>query len=101
MNLDRVSNEEKLELCRKYFRGGFLLLPFLWVVNVVWFFREAFWAPPFGEQQQIKRYVVRSALGAGLWGVSLGVWIGLFQTRRGQWGALGDALSFTQPMGVP
>ncbi|XP_050161880.1 gamma-secretase subunit PEN-2 [Myiozetetes cayanensis] len=101
MNLDRVSNEEKLELCRKYFRGGFLLLPFLWVVNVLWFFREAFWAPPFGEQQQIKRYVVRSAVGAGLWGVALGVWIGLFQTRRGQWGALGDALSFTQPMGVP
>ncbi|NXK93686.1 PEN2 secretase, partial [Formicarius rufipectus] len=55
MNLDRVSNEEKLELCRKYFRGGFLLLPFLWVVNVVWFFREAFVAPPFGEQPQIKR----------------------------------------------
>uniref|UniRef100_A0A674GAU5 Presenilin enhancer, gamma-secretase subunit n=1 Tax=Taeniopygia guttata TaxID=59729 RepID=A0A674GAU5_TAEGU len=45
----------------------------------------------------------RAALGAGagLWGLGLGLWVGLFQTRRGQWGALGDALSFTQPMGEP
>ncbi|KAM6999489.1 LOW QUALITY PROTEIN: gamma-secretase subunit PEN-2 [Passerculus sandwichensis] len=100
MNLERVSNEEKLQLCRKYYLGGFLLLPFLWLVNVV-FFREAFLAPPYGEQPRIKAYVLRSALGAGLWGLGLGVWVGLFQTRRGQWGALGDALSFTQPMGEP
>ncbi|XP_071277378.1 gamma-secretase subunit PEN-2 [Agelaius tricolor] len=101
MNLERVSNEEKLQLCRKYYLGGFLLLPFLWLVNVLWFFRDAFLAPPFGEQPRIKKYVLRSALGAGLWGLGLGVWVGLFQTRRGQWGALGDALSFTQPMGEP
>uniref|UniRef100_A0A8D2M2H8 Gamma-secretase subunit PEN-2 n=1 Tax=Zonotrichia albicollis TaxID=44394 RepID=A0A8D2M2H8_ZONAL len=54
MNLERVSNEEKLQLCRKYYLGGFLLLPFLWLVNVVWFFRPAFLAPPFGEQPRIK-----------------------------------------------
>ncbi|XP_062368359.1 gamma-secretase subunit PEN-2 isoform X2 [Cinclus cinclus] len=101
MNLERVSNEEKLELCRKYYLGGFLLLPFLWLVNVLWFSREAFLAPPFGEQPRIKHYVVRSAVGAALWGLGLGVWVGLFQTRRNQWGALGDALSFTQPMGEP
>ncbi|XP_058716052.1 gamma-secretase subunit PEN-2 isoform X1 [Poecile atricapillus] len=81
--------------------GGFLLLPFLWLVNVLWFFREAFLAPPFGEQPRIKRYVLRSAVGAALWGLGLGVWVGLFQSRRSQWGALGDALSFTQPMGEP
>ncbi|NXO00340.1 PEN2 secretase, partial [Rhinopomastus cyanomelas] len=54
MNLERVSNEEKLELCRKYYLGGFLLLPFLWLVNVLWFFREAFWAPPSPQQQQLR-----------------------------------------------
>ncbi|XP_068855913.1 gamma-secretase subunit PEN-2 [Aphelocoma coerulescens] len=101
MNLERVSNEEKLQLCRKYYLGGFVLLPFLWLVNVLWFFRAAFLAPPFGEQPRLKRYVLRSAVGAGLWGLGLGLWVALFQTRRGQWGALGDALSFTQPMGEP
>ncbi|XP_054660937.1 gamma-secretase subunit PEN-2 isoform X1 [Grus americana] len=55
MNLERVSNEDKLELCRKYYLGGFALLPFLWLVNVLWFFREAFVAPPYGEQPLLRR----------------------------------------------
>lgn len=36
------------------FSGGFALLPFLWLVNVVWFFREAFFKPAYTEQLQIK-----------------------------------------------
>ncbi|XP_064900080.1 gamma-secretase subunit PEN-2 [Patagioenas fasciata] len=101
MNLGRVSNEEKLELCRKYYRGGFALLPFLWLVNVLWFFREAFVVQPYGEQQQIRTYVRRSALGLGLWGAALGLWVGLFQSQRQSWGALGDYLAFTLPLGTP
>ncbi|XP_025048159.1 gamma-secretase subunit PEN-2, partial [Alligator sinensis] len=54
MNLERVPNEEKLNLCRKYYLGGFALLPFLWLVNVLWFFREAFLAPAYTQQLQIK-----------------------------------------------
>lgn len=34
--------------------GGFAFLPFLWLVNVVWFFREAFLKPAYTEQLQIK-----------------------------------------------
>lgn len=34
--------------------GGFALLPFLWLVNVVWFFREAFIKPTYAEQLQIR-----------------------------------------------
>ncbi|XP_078286406.1 gamma-secretase subunit PEN-2 [Rhinoraja longicauda] len=59
MNLERVSNEEKLNLCRKYYLGGFALLPFLWLVNSVWFFREAFTKPQFNEQVQIKKFKTR------------------------------------------
>lgn len=99
MNLERLPNEEKLSLCRKYYLGeiallltfvclrihlffniviyhfceiiffsvtitnvnflllcigGFAFLPFLWLVNVVWFFREAFIKPTYTEQLQIK-----------------------------------------------
>lgn len=121
MNLERLPNEEKLSLCRKYYLGesininphvpflysctsyscfvysrlvtlavslffqlrrnfelmrlkifqwlvndyfckiflfispgGFAFLPFLWLVNVVWFFREAFLKPAYTEQLQIK-----------------------------------------------
>uniref|UniRef100_A0AAZ3P846 Gamma-secretase subunit PEN-2 n=1 Tax=Oncorhynchus tshawytscha TaxID=74940 RepID=A0AAZ3P846_ONCTS len=54
MNLERLPNEEKLTLCRKYYFGGFAFLPFLWLVNVVWFFKEAFVEPTYTEQLQIK-----------------------------------------------
>lgn len=34
--------------------GGFAFLPFLWLVNIFWFFREAFLVPAYTEQSQIK-----------------------------------------------
>ncbi|XP_061300450.1 gamma-secretase subunit PEN-2 [Pezoporus flaviventris] len=101
MNLERVSNEDKLELCRKYYLGGFALLPFLWLVNVLWFFREAFVVPPYGEQALIRRYVRRSAVGLSLWVLALGAWVGVFQTQRARWGGWGDLLAFTLPLGTP
>lgn len=32
-----------------------MLLPFMWAINAVWFFKEAFTKPPFEEQEQIKK----------------------------------------------
>lgn len=91
MNLERIPNEEKLSLCRRYYlgmlwqwdimtrcdvfsvilvfivlicsSGGFAFLPFLWLVNVLWFFREAFLKPTYTEQLQIKscEYVTEHA----------------------------------------
>jgi hypothetical protein len=34
---------------------GFALLPFVWVVNVVWFFDAAFKKAPFDEQNAIRK----------------------------------------------
>ncbi|XP_067874711.1 gamma-secretase subunit PEN-2 [Heterodontus francisci] len=101
MNLERVSNEDKLDLCRKYYLGGFALLPFLWLVNVVWFFREAFLKPQFNEQPQIRKYVKWSAVGLLLWIAALTTWISIYQTLRPDWGAVGDYISFTIPLGIP
>lgn len=101
MNLERVTNEDKLSLCRKYYRGGFILLPFLWLVNSIWFFKEAFMKPQYQEQAEIKKYVVRSAVGVLGWTVVLTVWISIYQHFRPQWGATGDYMSFTIPFGIP
>ncbi|TKC45922.1 hypothetical protein EI555_005182 [Monodon monoceros] len=65
MNLERVSNEEKLNLCRKYYLGGFAFLPFLWLVNIFWFFREAFLVPAYTEQSQIKGCESRAQMKGG------------------------------------
>uniref|UniRef100_A0A8C2IDU4 Gamma-secretase subunit PEN-2 n=4 Tax=Cyprinus carpio TaxID=7962 RepID=A0A8C2IDU4_CYPCA len=100
MNLERMPNEEKLSLCRRYYLGGFAFLPFLWLVNVLWFFKEAFLKPAYTEQPQIKSYIKKSALGLILWVAVLTTWITIFQHFRARWGEVGDYLSFTIPLGT-
>ncbi|XP_069193212.1 uncharacterized protein pen-2 isoform X1 [Procambarus clarkii] len=55
MSLAKMPNERKLTLCRKYYMAGFALLPFMWAINAMWFFKEAFWTPPYPEQKQIRK----------------------------------------------
>lgn len=100
MNLEKVDNEEKLKLCRKYFIGGFLALPFLWFVNVVWFYKYAFINSPFPQQPEIKKYVIRSGVGASIWIMALVAWNVVFQINRAGWGAMGDMISFNIPSGM-
>lgn len=101
MDLAKVKDDEKLRLCRWYYRGGFFILPFLWFVNAVWFFKEAFVRPPFDEQKTIRGYVIKSGIGATVWFVALVVWVVFFQLKRAEWGATGDYLSFITPTGIP
>ncbi|XP_022109553.1 gamma-secretase subunit PEN-2-like [Acanthaster planci] len=101
MNLDKVPDVDKLELCRKYYIGGFFLLPFLWFINFIWFFKEAFIRPPFEEQKQMKKYLIKSCIGSVIWTAALVAWITLFQLNRARWGATSDAISFIIPQGIP
>lgn len=96
----KVTPEQKLDLCRKYFIFGFAFLPFLWAVNAVWFAKEAFMKKPeYEEQKSLKKYVVASAIGALSYFVAFVAWIVVFSNNRAQWGELGDRLSFNIPTG--
>ena len=55
MNLEssKVTSEEKVELCKKYFYLGWLALPFVWGINAVWFYKEAFIKPEFPGQVRV------------------------------------------------
>ncbi len=98
----KVSDGDKLALCKRYFFLGFAMLPFLWVVNAVWFFREAFVRKPeFEEQKSLKRLVSASAALSAAFIVGLIAWIAVFVTHRAEWGAVGDKLSFNIPTGSP
>ncbi|XP_033757803.1 gamma-secretase subunit PEN-2-like [Pecten maximus] len=101
MDLKRMSNEDKLSLCRKYYIGGFAMLPFLWFVNSVWFFKEAFIHPSYNEQKQIRTYVIRSIIGTVIWLAIIITWVIVFQSNRVTWGIIGDRLSFVLPRGIP
>ena len=96
----KVTPEDKVNLCRKYFFLGFALLPFLWGVNAVWFLREAFFKrPEYPEQKILKRYVLASGFGAGVFLVGFVSWIVVFSQHRAEWGAMADWISFNIPTG--
>ncbi|MCL4128851.1 UNVERIFIED_CONTAM: hypothetical protein GTU68_006383 [Idotea baltica] len=101
MRVEALPNTEKLSLCRKYYMAGFALLPFMWAVNALWFFKEAFLVPAYAEQKKIKIYVVVSAIGALIWLSALITWMITFQRVRSSWGETGDNLSFMIPKGTP
>ncbi|XP_034244318.1 gamma-secretase subunit pen-2-like [Thrips palmi] len=101
MDLTKVRNERKLEICRLYARAGWAFLPLLWAVNFVWFYKAAFTADPYPEQKEIKRYVLLSGVGALLWIIALTIWIVLYQTHRIEWGDWGESISFIIPTGSP
>jgi len=97
MNLERVSADEKVKLCRKYFYVGFFALPVVWLVNAVWFFRDAFIKkdPP----PMLRRYVIYSTIGSLVWIILMVTWITCYQILRPDWGAAGDYISFNVPRG--
>lgn len=97
MNLEKVGEEEKVAISRKYFIGGFFFLPLLWVVNCVWFLKEAI---KKNGNQQIRRYVAGSMLGAVVWTAIFASWISIFLTQRPNWGYFGDIISLTLPYGT-
>lgn len=99
MDLRRVKNEDKLDLCRKYYLAGWALLPFVWFINAVWFFREAFLKEAYTEQKEIRKYVIYSLLGTLVWTAIITAWCVVFQHYRAEWGATADAISFIIPRG--
>ena len=98
----KLSDADKLGLCRRYFYLGFAFLPFLWAINAVWFFKEAFVrTPAFTEQPAIKRLVVMSGVLSVICLAALITWMSIFTNYRAQWGEIGDYLSFNIPTGTP
>lgn len=97
----KVTPEDKVDLCKKYFYLGWAFLPFLWGVNAVWFYREAFSKPEFEGQKTIKKLVIMSGVGALVWLVGLITWIAVFTINRADWGATADYMSFNIPLGKP
>ncbi|CAH1795840.1 unnamed protein product [Owenia fusiformis] len=103
MDLRKMKNEDKLNLCRKYYLGklgGFALLPFLWLVNTLWFFKEAFINEPYQQQKQIRTYVIRSGIGTLICTGAFIAWVVVFQLHRAEWGETADRLSFIIPRGI-
>jgi presenilin enhancer 2 len=99
VSLAKKSPEERLIICRKYYMAGFAFLPLLWLINAIWFYRQAFKVEPYPQQAQIRTYVIRSAIGTVIWTVIIVAWNITFQLLRTKMGPIGDYLTFVSPRG--
>ena len=79
VDLGEASAEEKVAICQKDFIFGFFLLPFFWLVNSLWFFKEAFLSKD--AYPKIRRYVGGSMVGTVIWTATLIVWTVVYQTH--------------------
>ncbi|CAF4708775.1 unnamed protein product, partial [Rotaria magnacalcarata] len=43
---------------------GCACLPLLWIINAIWFYKQAFKVEPYPQQVDIRKYVIRSVIGA-------------------------------------
>ncbi|KAK0397651.1 hypothetical protein QR680_002203 [Steinernema hermaphroditum] len=82
MDIMKAPRAQQLQLCRLYFYMGFALLPVMWLVNAIWFFKLAFKSPPFDEQANIKKYVKLSAFFALVWTIIFVMWQVFFHLWR-------------------
>ncbi|KAI8337743.1 presenilin enhancer 2 [Chlamydoabsidia padenii] len=94
--LDKVGFDEMIIISRKMFYGGFVFLPFLWLVNCIYFFRQS--RKPTAPAL-LKQYVHWSFAGCLVWFIGLTIWYGLFVNQRSNWGAIGDKLTVVIPKG--
>ncbi|EJW85472.1 hypothetical protein WUBG_03620 [Wuchereria bancrofti] len=82
MDLRKMSDADKVILCKRYFYIGFALLPLVWIVNAVWFSN-----------------VLYSITGALVWVLALIAWEIFFQLERAKGLEWTDRLSFVFPVG--
>ncbi|KAG0368612.1 gamma-secretase aspartyl protease complex, presenilin enhancer-2 subunit [Gamsiella multidivaricata] len=88
--IEKMGADEILNVSKKLFYGGFCLLPFLWVYNVlyIWPVRHRSDLSP-----QIRHYLLMSGILATLLFIIFSTWFGIFVNHRLSWGATGDLLT--------
>eukprot|EP00117_Sycon_ciliatum_P009743 scpid93035/ scgid11912/ Gamma-secretase subunit PEN-2; Presenilin enhancer protein 2 homolog len=97
VNLGKLSKEEKIKICRTYWLVGLALLPLVWIINVVWFFKEAFLRSDY--LPEVRSYVIRSLVGAIVYMAGIIAWIAIYQTNRQDWGEAAWKLALVIPNG--
>ncbi|KAI6192777.1 Gamma-secretase subunit PEN-2 [Aphelenchoides besseyi] len=104
VNLEKLSTQERCDLCRKYFLIGLACAPFVWIVNCLWFYDYAFRSKNTDvvEQAEIKpmkKYVIMSSVGIAFWIVLLGIWLYMYTIARDARVPWAEYITFIVPVG--
>lgn len=110
----KLSDDEILRISRRYFYIGFAFLPFLWLINVLYFRSEVknradridkkvHSCKHIGIHNIIITIAIKdikySLIGTILWLVISSAWFGVFVANRVQWGLAADKLTVVIPKG--
>ncbi|ORX92856.1 hypothetical protein K493DRAFT_316337 [Basidiobolus meristosporus CBS 931.73] len=95
-SLDKLKNHEIVSISRKMFYGGFAFLPWLWLVNFI-YFRPAINRADMNPV--LRKYVYGSLVGASVWLAILVAWLSVFLIHRDSWNQLGEKLTVVIPKG--
>ncbi|ESN92306.1 hypothetical protein HELRODRAFT_89658 [Helobdella robusta] len=95
----KLTSEEKLHICKMYFRIGFFLLPLVWIMNFLWFFKEVFRKTPTPMRKQMRKYLVLSLVGAICYSTLMLIWVIVYNLKRFDWDRFGDKLTLIFPVG--
>jgi len=83
-------------VAQKRFFAGFLLLPWLWLVNA-FHFRKAVLSP---EPSKLRYYARASLVACGASAIPFVAWVMTYLTQWTSWGPSGDAISIVIPKGA-
>jgi hypothetical protein len=79
---------DDIKAARRLYLIGFFLLPWIWLLNVIQFGKQAY----IRDDKELAYYVTRSLIGFIISTILLIVWIVIFQTSWRDWGSNGEAL---------
>ncbi|KAL5108973.1 Gamma-secretase subunit PEN-2 [Taenia crassiceps] len=76
MESGRSEARDRLRICKTYFLVGIAFLPSLWLVNIVWFFKDAFFGPSSNTKKKFQLFA----------------WNIVYRQKRISWGYLEDVV---------
>ncbi|TPX72733.1 hypothetical protein SpCBS45565_g00033 [Spizellomyces sp. 'palustris'] len=85
-------------LAWKYFIGGFLCLPWLWLVNFIYVYPETKRRKDLDKT--VRHLTLASLAGSVFFLCAIIVWLSVFLTQRTKWGTAGDRISMNVPLGM-
>eukprot|EP01091_Cochliopodium_minus_P017433 TRINITY_DN6829_c0_g1_i1.p1 TRINITY_DN6829_c0_g1~~TRINITY_DN6829_c0_g1_i1.p1 ORF type:complete len:104 (-),score=20.77 TRINITY_DN6829_c0_g1_i1:125-436(-) len=95
----RKSKKASIHVSQRMLIGGFFFLPWLWLVNAMYFYRQLF-AKGDKKIPQVQRNVRISFILGILFWIPLIVWYVYFAKNWRNWGTFGENLSFINVKGI-
>jgi presenilin enhancer 2 len=95
----KLTKVEVLKTAHTYFYAGFLFLPILWVLNLVYLYPE--WKSRGADlDPKVYFYLKGSLIGASIFFIITTIWFIVYMVKWQEMGLAGELLMIVMPRGV-